>query len=347
MKVLRLILFPFIPVYAVVICFRNYLFDKNFFKEKKVNAKVISVGNISVGGSGKTPLVIYLCELIKKNGYKIGVLSRGYRRKTKGYLLVSDGNNILTKVENSGDEIFQTAKDCKIPAAVAENRFEGAGKFIKDTNINTLILDDAFQHRWIKREINLLIFEQGFLFNSSLLNQALLPAGNMREPFSSVKRADAIILNRKFSDMKEVPSEILRHFKNKKIFTASYKATEFTDVINKTSYSLEEFSGQKSLIVSGVANPDSFINALKKFNINITNRIIFVDHKSYSFKEIQQIRRKFYSTNSNSVVTTEKDAVKLSSFSKELDDIDIFYLKIEMKMDQEETFISFIKNSLN
>jgi tetraacyldisaccharide 4'-kinase len=347
MKILRLILFPFIPFYAAAICLRNFLFDKKFFKEKKVNAKVISVGNISVGGSGKTPLVIYLCEMIKKDGHKIGVLSRGYRRKTTGYLLVSDGDNILTKVENSGDEIFQTAKDCKIPAAVAENRFEGAQKFIKDTNINTLILDDAFQHRWIKREINLLIFEQGFLLNSSLLNQALLPAGNMREPISAAKRADAIILNRKFSEMKEIPAEILNHFEGKKIFTAFYKATEFTDVVNKTSYSLGEFSGQKSLIVSGVANPGSFINALKQFNIDVTNRIIFVDHKSYSFKEIQEIRRKFYSTNSNSVVTTEKDAVKLSSFSKELDDIDIFYLKIEMKMDHEESFINFIKNKLN
>jgi tetraacyldisaccharide 4'-kinase len=347
MKILRLILFPLTPVYALIIYLRNYLFDRNILKEKKVNAKVISIGNISVGGSGKTPLVIYLCELLKKSGYKIGVLSRGYGRKTSGYLLVSDRNKILTTVENSGDEIFQTAKSCKISTAVSEKRFEGARNFIKDTNINTLILDDAFQHRWIKREINLLVFEQGFLLNSSMLNQSLLPAGNMREPFSAIKRADAIILNRKFSEAKEIPVEISRYFDNKKIFTAFYRATEFTDIVNKASYSLKEFSGQKSLIVSGVANPNSFINALKQINVDITNRIIFVDHKNYTLKEIQQIRRKFYSTNSNSVLTTEKDAVKLSSFSKELDDIDIFCLKIEMKMDQEDSFINFIKNTLN
>lgn len=347
MKTLRIILLPFTAAYGIAVFLRNYLFDKEIFKEKKVDIKVISIGNINVGGSGKTPLVMYLCKLLKEKGHKVGVLSRGYRRKTAGYLLVSNGDKILTKVENSGDEIFLTALNCKVPAAVGEDRFEGAKSFIKDTNIDVLILDDAFQHRWIERQINLLIFEQDFLLSPSLRNQILLPAGNLREPFRAVKRADAIIINRKFSELKNIPSQKSKHFKSKDVFTAFYKATSFTDVTKKVSYPLEEFSGQKSLIVSGIANPKSFIKALKDFNVDTTNQIIFVDHKNYTTKEIQQIRKKFYSTNSHSVVTTEKDAVKLSSFSKELDDIDIFYLKIEMKIDHEELFINFIKNKLN
>ncbi|MFZ0452227.1 MAG: tetraacyldisaccharide 4'-kinase [Ignavibacteriaceae bacterium] len=347
MRVLRIILLPLVPVYAAVIKVRNKFFDKNIFKAKKVDAKVISVGNITIGGSGKTPLVIYLANLLKKHGKSVGVLSRGYGRKSKGYLLVSDGKNIFTSVDLSGDEIFHTAMECNVPAAVSENRFDGANKLIKDTGINVMILDDAYQHRWIKRDINLLICEQRFLLETSLLNQSLLPSGNMREPLSSVKRADAVILNRKFSEKKDIPSKLSNHFEGKEIFSGFYSAIGFGDIKNHTKYELEEFHGQQSLIVSGVANPYSFLNILKQVHINTDYKLIFKDHKDYSLKEVQLIRKKFYSTNSHSVVTTEKDAVKLTKFSKELDDIDIFFLKIELKIDNEESFIDFILNKIN
>ncbi len=347
MKLLRIILFPFIPVYAAVIKIRNRFFDKNIFKTKKVNVKVISVGNITVGGSGKTPLVIYLANLLKSSGKLVGVLSRGYRRKSKGYLLVSDGNKIFTDVDLSGDEIFHTAIECNVPAAVSEKRFEGAKRLITDTNINILILDDAYQHRWIERDLNLLICEQRFLYDTGLMNQSLLPTGNMREPLSSIKRADAIIINRKFSDKKEIPLKFNKYFEGKNIFYGTYKAIGFADIKNHAKYALEEFHGQKSLIVSGVANPYSFLNILKQVHINTENKLIFKDHKDYSLKEVQLIRKKFYSTNSHSVVTTEKDAVKLTQFSKELDDIDIFFLKIELKIDNEESFKDFILNKIN
>lgn len=347
MKALRIILLPFVPVYAVIIKIRNKFFDKNIFKTKEVDAKVISVGNITIGGSGKTPLVIYLANLLKNHGKTIGVLSRGYGRKSKGYLLVSDGVKIFTSVDLSGDEIFHTAMECNVPAAVSENRFEGAKKLIADTGINILILDDAYQHRWIKRDINLLVCEQRFLQETRFSNQSLLPFGNMREPLSSVKRADAVILNRKFSEKKELPSKFSKYLESKKIFFGFYKAIGFGDIKNHTQYELEEFHGQKSLIVSGVANPFSFLNILKQVHVNTDNKLIFKDHKDYSLKEVQLIRKKFYSTNSHSVVTTEKDAVKLTKFSKELDDIDIFFLKIELRIDNEETFIDFILNKLN
>ena len=347
MNVLRIILLPLVPVYAAVIKVRNKFFDKNIFKAKKVDAKVISVGNITVGGSGKTPMVIYLADLLKKHSIAVGVLSRGYGRKSKGYLLVSDGTKIFTSVDLSGDEIFHTAMECNVPAAVSERRLEGANKLIKDTGISVLILDDAYQHRWIKRDINLLICEQRFLQETGLMNQSLLPSGNMREPLSSIKRADAIILNRKFSEKKDIPGKFTTYFDGKEIFNGYYKAIGFGDIKNHAKYELEEFHGQQSLIVSGVANPYSFLNILKQVHVNTDNKLIFKDHKNYSLKEIQLIRKKFYSTNSHSVITTEKDAVKLTRYSKELDDIDIFFLKIELKIDNEESFKDFILNKIN
>ncbi len=347
MKLLKLILYPFLPFYALVINIRNWFFDNNVFKSQEVNAKVISVGNISVGGSGKTPLVISLTSLLKRAGRIAGVLSRGYGRSTKGYLLVSDGKNILAPVNNCGDEIYITAMECKVPAAVSENRVKGARSFIGETGVEVIVLDDAYQHRWIKRDLNLLIFEQRFLTEYDFFKQQLLPTGMMREPFSSVNRADAVIINRKFTPQEEIPIKYRKYLEGKKIFTAYYKAIEFGDVKHGTSYGLEEFKGQKSLVVSGIANPFSFINILKQTSVDTSNQMIFRDHKNYSNKEVQEIRKKFYSTNSHSVVTTEKDAVKLTKFAKEFDDIDIFYLKIELRMDNESEFKDFILSGIN
>lgn len=347
MKIFKIILYPLVPVYYLIINIRNSFFDKNIFKTTKVDAKVISVGNITTGGSGKTPLVIFLAKLLKTGKKNVGVLSRGYGRKTKGYLLVSDGKNIFSKVDECGDEIYHTVLECVVPAAVSEDRAKGAAKLIEETDVDVLVLDDAYQHRWINRDLNLLIFEQNFLTDSSFYLQKLLPFGSMRESYESVDRADAIIINKKFSEKKEIPAGIQKYFENKKIFYAYYEAINFVDIKRKTEYKLSDFEGQVSLVVSGIANPYSFINILEQNKVDTKNRLIFKDHKNYSHKEVQKIRKEFYATNSHSVVTTEKDAVKLTEYSKELDDIDIFYLKIEMRFEDAESFGNFVLSKIN
>lgn len=347
MKFLRFILYPFVPVYAFIISIRNWFFEKGIFKSVSVNAKVISVGNITVGGSGKTPLVIYLTKLLKNEGKKVGVLSRGYGRKSKGYFLVSDGEKMIADVEQSGDEIYHTAIECRVPAAVCEKRVEGGNKMIKETGVDTLVLDDAFQHRWINRDIDLLICEQKFINDPSFFTQRLLPTGNMRENYRSVRRADAIIINKKFSHALPLPEEIIKYGKDKNIFYSYYKTTCFVDAVTEVEYSIKDFEGQKSLIVSGIANPYSFINALKQTNVDTSNQIIFPDHKTYTLKEIQKIRSGFYRTNSHSVITTQKDAVKLIKYSDAFDDVEIFYLKIELEMEDKKGFKDFILSKIN
>jgi len=342
MKFLKVILYPFIPVYAFIIWLRNFLFDRDILKSRPVNAKVFSVGNISLGGSGKTPVSIYLTNLLKRKGFNVGVISRGYGRKSKGYVQVSDGKKILTTVDKSGDEIYHTVLDCSVPAAVAENRVDGANRLINDSGVDTIVLDDAFQHRWIKRDVDLLVIDQRFLSEKNFFTQNLLPTGVMREPLSSIKRADAIIINRKFMEKKEIPDESIKFLEGKKVFTGFYKAISFFDLKMNTELSLEEFQGQKSLVVSGIASPVSFLNILKQTKVDTQNKLIFKDHKRYNYNDIQRIRQLFYSTNSHSVVTTEKDAVKLTQFSRELDDIDIYYLKIKFSLDDEESFYGCI-----
>lgn len=347
LKLLKSILLPLVPVYMFIIKIRNLFFDKSVFKSEKVNAKIISVGSITVGGSGKTPLVIYVTKLLKQLEYKVGVLSRGYGRRSSGYRLVSKGDKILISVEECGDEIFHTSLECKVPAAVSENRVKGAKRLIADAGVNTIVLDDAFQHRWIKRDIDFVIIDQSFINDKNFFSHNLLPTGNLREGFDALQRPDAIIINRKFFNKEDINPEILKYFAGKKVFTAYYKAFCFVDIMRKIEYNLDEFKGQESLVISGIANPQSFLSVLDKAHVNTDNRIIFRDHKKYTLKEVKRIRKEFYTTNSHSVVTTEKDAVKLSKFSREFDDIDMFYLKINLCMDDEKSFIKYLINQLN
>ncbi len=346
LEFLRILFSPLVVVYSAIIKIRNLMFDKGFFKITKTDAKVISVGNITVGGSGKTPAVMMISELLKRNGKKAGVLSRGYGRNSHGYLYVSDGTKIRTTVDECGDEIYFLSEELKIPTAVCESRVEGAEKFIKDSGVDIIILDDAFQHRWIHRDLNIIIFDQRFLLKVGQIDQKLLPLGFLRENFDTIQRADAVIINRKFAEKKDIPEKLVKYFEGNKIFHSYYSAKGFFDVKNHNFFDVKEFRGQKSLVVCGVARPHSFLNGLEINNIDIKNKLLYPDHKNYTLQEVQGIRKKFYDTNSYSVLTTQKDAVKLNKFSKEFDDIDLYYLKIELKLDEQDKFEELILNTI-
>ncbi|MBN8547477.1 MAG: tetraacyldisaccharide 4'-kinase [Ignavibacteria bacterium] len=346
LDILRVFLLPFVPLYAIAMWLRNKLFDLKIFKSDKVSRPVVSVGNLTVGGSGKTPLVMYLADLFKKYGLDPGVVSRGYGRETSGYLLVADNTGAIRTPEESGDEIYQTAVECGVPAAVGEKRVEAAANLIKETGVRTIILDDAYQHRWIYRDVNLLIIAQRFLVDENPLRRSLFPTGNLREFFNGADRSDAVIINRKFTEKKDIPAKLIKHFSHKPVFHAYYEPLYFVDVKTGKHYDYKDFTGQKSLCVSGIANPFSFFSALEQLKIDTGNRLIFIDHKSYTGKEVEKMRKLFYSTNAYSVITTQKDAVKLVKFSRELDDIDIYYLKIRLRLDEEKKFEQFILNKL-
>lgn len=346
-KYLVKILSPFAAPYSVVMKLRNLLFDKGVFIQETVDAKVISVGNLTVGGSGKTPTVVYVTKLLKKNNVKVGILSRGYGRDSKGFQLISDGTDLLLAVDKSGDEIVQVAVECKVPAAVSEKRVIGAKKLIEETDVDVIVLDDAYQHRWIARDLNILVFDQRFLMKRDSIEQKTLPLGRMREPFSSIDRADVVLINRKFNDKRVLPAEITKVLANKKVYFGYYESTGFLDVKTGQLYSLQEFEEQKSLVVCGIARPFSFLKVLEDNKVIIENKILFKDHKEYNEKEIKDIRKAFYDTNSQSVITTEKDYVKLREFANELDDIDIYYLKIELQIENREDFENEILRIIN
>ncbi|MBV6510748.1 MAG: Tetraacyldisaccharide 4'-kinase [Ignavibacteriaceae bacterium] len=341
----RFLLWPLVPVYLAVTALRNMFFSAGINRAVKSSVPVISVGNINTGGSGKTPFVIYMSKLLLSLGKKPSVLSRGYGRTTKGYLLAAKEGRLLTSVEKCGDEIYQTVLESGVSAAVSESRVEGAKKLAADTGTDVIVLDDGFQHRWLSRDIDLVIFDVS-AWLSHPAQRTLLPAGNLRELPSAIRRADAVVLNHKFSEKMFFPEEIKKYTAGKKVFNARYSAASFRDVKSGTEYDRNDFNGQKSLVVCGIANPHSFIMALASMGINTAEQMVFRDHKFYTNDEVQLIRKKFYSTNAQSVITTQKDAVKLRQFARELDDIDIYALNIELVMEEAEEFKVFVKSKI-
>ncbi len=347
LKLIRILLAPATILFALLIRMRNWLFDKSIFKSEKVDAKIISIGNLTLGGSGKTPAVISVINILKNAGIKVGLLSRGYGRRSKGYLLVSRGEGDIIPVSECSDEMYLVTDECSVPSAVSERRVIGARNLLADVPLDVIVLDDAFQHRWIERDLDIVMCDQRFLLKTGKMDQNLLPLGVMREPFSSLKRADIIILNRKFTEKQDIPKKVGKFLENKKVYNGHYEVSGIYDLKTHKEFDMEEFRGQNSLVVCGIARPYSFLNVVEKSGINIKNKMLFPDHKDYTLKEVQSIRKRFYDTNSFSVLATQKDAVKLTNFAAELDDIDIYYLKIELKIENEDSFIKEVLSVAN
>jgi tetraacyldisaccharide 4'-kinase len=196
--------------------------------------------------------------------------------------------------------------------------------------------------------VDIVVVDQALFDRAGSESRRLLPAGNLREPLYAMKRADALIVNRKFSAPAPVNDPFAGCLRaGARVFTTRYQAVGFIDIRDNKFFAPDEFRGQKSVIVCGIANPDSFFAALNSIGVNTDDRIIFIDHKFYAIEQVQRIRKEFYAKNSYSVITTQKDAVKLSGFKKELDDIDIYYLKIEMVPDDEAAFEQYITETFN
>ena len=190
-KKYRMFLWPLGFFYWLLIFWRNFFYNLGFFVSRKLPCKVVSIGNLSVGGTGKTPFVLFLANTLKATGLKVAVLSRGYKRKSAGTLVVSDGNAVQSDLENSGDEPFMLANKLKgIPVVVDENRYRGGQLICNEYNPDVILMDDAFQHRRVFRDVDIV------LINSNHRRPKLLPYGLLREPLRNIKRADAVIFTK-------------------------------------------------------------------------------------------------------------------------------------------------------
>ena len=343
---LKFLLIPLSWIYRAITSLRNALYDHQVLKSREFQKPVISVGNITVGGTGKTPHTEYIVNLLCQN-YNVAILSRGYRRKTKGYLKATPQST----VKEIGDEPKQMSlKFCgKAQVYVCEDRCKGIDNIIAEGNENqVIVLDDAYQHRSVTPRVNILLTD----YNRPIFEDHLLPYGRLRESASKSNRANIIIVTKCPEDLKPIDRRVIAKHLNllpfQSIFFTNYKYLGL-----KSVFGYEEIPNASKdtniLLVTGIANPQSLINHITKNISEKITHIEFADHHNFKKKDISKITEKFLSLPSDRIIiTTEKDAVRL----RELDLTDeikkaICYIPVEINFiydDAEELNIQILKH---
>lgn len=330
MKLLRYITFPFVPIYYLITWFRNLLYDYNIKSSKSYDLPVICVGNLSTGGTGKTPMVEYLIRLLKDE-YQLATLSRGYGRKTKGYLLADE----KASAETLGDEPFQFFSKFSntINVAVDGNRQNGIANLLKLTpKPEVIILDDAFQHRKVKAGFNILLTTYANLY----VKDWVLPSGNLREPRQGAKRAQCIVVTKCPSTLsKEEKQTII-----KKIAPKNGQYVFFSTIAYSNSVlSLNKARDLEALpiftLVTGIANANTLIAFLRGKQLEF-NHLEYKDHHHFTNEDVNTIAK------NSLIITTEKDYMRLKDFNQLKDKL--FYLPIETQLDNVLTFNTIVKN---
>ncbi len=299
--------------------FKNFLYDKNILKPKKVNAYVISVGNFTTGGVGKTPVVAEIARYFVDKGERVCIISRGYGGKldNKKVNVISDGINLFYKADMAGDEPYWLAVNLNMCAVLTcSNRAKAAEYAIKEFGVTKIILDDGFQHRKLHRDLNIVLVDSEKMFG----NENLLPAGPLREGPEGFKRVDKLVIVSKNTDhtRAEKLAKIMEKKQKVKTLTAKVEPDYIYNIISGEH--LEK--GAEITALSAIGQPEQFYAFLKDYKIK--NTITFDDHHQYTPDDIKNIE--------GNIVTTEKDAVKLAL----LGNPNIYALKLKTVLDVEE-----------
>ena len=343
LKSFRVLLLPFALIYGWIVSIRNWMYDKNYLHSVRFNVPLICVGNLSLGGTGKSPMVEHLLSILSEE-YKIGTLSRGYKRKTKGYAL-ADQNTTALEI---GDEPMQFhIKFPHVSVAVGERRIEAIPQLIQDVpKIQAIILDDAFQHREIVADFNILLTEYDNLY----CDDFFIPTGDLRDHRDAAKRAAIIIVTKCPDNLNTIErDEIIE-----KIYPEQHQSVFFTTIQYETPYHIYNPADQwiltlrdEVLLVCGIANPLPLKNYIHE-HTHTYYQISYSDHHIFSIEDLQEMKEKFDQINSKSklILTTEKDAVRLVKYTQELNNIPLYVLPIKPKFlfDSERNFNELVLN---
>lgn len=299
------LLIPFSWIYGLVVLFRKWAYKVGLFPSYELPVPIIVIGNLSVGGNGKTPLVIYLAEQLEKNGFKVGIISRGYGGKNEHYPFIVNAEN--TALE-AGDEPILIFNRTKCPIAISPNRVEAASLLCSNhPEINVILSDDGLQHYRLKRNIEIIVIDT----NKGFGNGHYLPAGPLREKPNRLKSVPFIVLNGQNE-----------HFS---LMQQSFQMTLLPkNAINlKTQQSIDVSKLDNLVACAGIGNPDRFFNTLKNLGLNLTKTYAFSDHHAFKLNELIDL-----TTHQQNLIMTEKDSVKCISFAQN----NWWYLPIEAQL---------------
>jgi len=304
---MRMLLLPIGWLYGLVVGTRNILFDLGILRTTAVGVPVISVGNMTAGGTGKTPLAERIVEYLAHHGYRVAVVSRGYGRRSSGVLVVSDGTSLKVDAEEGGDEPVQIARKYPgVRVVVGERRVDAARKAVQELRANVIVLDDGFQHRYLKRDLDIVVVDS----RKDLRDEPMLPAGIRREPVLGLRRADLVALSKVEFDSMDWSEGIRSVFKGpviafRHVITSVHRAADGAEL------SPAEYRGRDAVAFSGIGDHGNFIAGLQHEGFRIVGRMQFGDHHRYAMSDIRRVSQLLGETGAAAVVTTEKDLARL------------------------------------
>ena len=330
-------LLPLSWIYGSVVKLRNTMFDIGILKSRTFDVPVISVGNITVGGTGKTPHVEYLVGMMKDR-FHVAVLSRGYKRKSKGFV-VADSQTAITDI---GDESYQMKqKFPDVTVAVDKNRCHGIDTLVdNDQQLDAVLLDDAFQHRYVKPGINILLVD----YHRLIIYDKLLPAGRLREPLKGKDRADIVIVTKCPKGLKPMEYRVITKamdlYPYQQLFFTSLEYGSLYPILATQAepFGIEQLQGQHAIVLSGIASPEQMMHDLAPHCSDLVP-LTFSDHHRFRAKDVRLINDTFDKLpQPRCIVTTEKDAARLTAVEGLSDDVrsHIFALPLTIRFMQEQ-----------
>ena len=339
---LRIFLIPFSLIYLLIIYIRNHFYNIGILKSHKISKPIISIGNISTGGTGKSPFTVFLANYFIVNNLKPAIVSRGYKRESNNIETVFDGSVINSTLDKCGDEPLMMANSLSLLnkeffIVTGSDRVKTSDFVINKFNPDVIILDDAYQHRRIKRDVDIVLIDAEDMNKNKFLNSIVLPAGNLRENFGNLAGADIIIQNNKFGNFKILDK--LKKFE-KDVFILNYRVKGFFDLYNKEF----DISGKDVCAFAGIAKPDSFFSKFRNYDCNIVDLISFRDHHNYSLDDISRLTQN--TSKETFFITTEKDFVKIKNFSTFVKNFNVLFMKIELILEESDKFFDIIKDNI-
>ena len=322
---------PLSAVYGQVTRFRRHWYEQRPHRQRQLGIPVISVGNLVVGGSGKTPVVATLARMLHDGDYTPAIISRGYKRRQAAadVAIVSDGASILEGVDASGDEPQLLARRLTgIPVVVSSNRYE-AGVTARDRlGVNVLILDDGFQHLAVARTVDLL------LLSDADVTEQVLPAGRLREPLEAVRSADALLVYGSEAESAALARRV-------GVGPAFSVRVDYQPLRLVTPFGAAvEQPPNRVAILAAIARPERFVNAVRKLGYSVTREITFRDHHWFTASEIDQVQQQARAAGAEAILTTEKDAVRLAP--ERGGAVPVMYLPIDARIEPADAFIHWL-----
>jgi len=330
------VLYFFSLLYRLICGIKLFLYQHGVRKQKKLKARVISVGNITLGGTGKTPLVIYLAGKLEEKNKKVAILTRGYKRKKKEMVKLTQKIKKKINWKEVGDEPYLMAQRLSdVPILVSKHRSISGHYATEKLGTEILILDDGFQHLKLFRDLDIAVIDAVNPFG----NRRLLPAGNLREPLASLRRADVFVLTKtdQVSNTDQLIQVLKKYNHQAPIVESVYRICSIEKLMDSSPANSKDMEGKKALAFSGIGNPSSFENSLKQLKIQILKHQTFRDHFPYRRKDILTLQEEAKSKGADFIITTEKDSVRIPLIDKL--QTPCYVLKIDLKITRGEEIL--------